>query len=554
MSIAPRTSIWLVCLALTLALFPTTSQAQTPQTAYYVAPTGDDDNPGTRTAPFATIQEALDTAGPGSTIFLAAGQYQEDVRTRRAGLPGQPITLTGPRSAVVRGDDGSRIFQLNHSYITLDGFTLDGTQDDGTFRDALILGQSQEVQTPLRGLRIRNMILLNANDQCIRLRYYVQDAEIAYNRISLCGQEDFPNGIWTGIGKTGEGIFIGTPPDQQERNPEPGPDLSQNIHIHHNTITTFGNECVEIRENAANILIEYNYCRRQFDPDAAGFNVRGNGNILRYNTIYRNAGSGIRLGGETEAFGINNAVYGNQIIDNMYGPMNIQRHPQQIICGNALLANGPRTGRFGADYPPDAPCPPGIMEDLISFTATGFGVYGQMREFWEQNGGVDTFGLPISPVQVAIVEGEPRLVQWFERSRLELHPDNLPPFTIIPGRLGVERLAQRGYAWQSVPPEAPQAGCRFFAETGRNVCGAILRVWQSNGLEQDGIAGFSETENLALFGLPLTGVLTETLGDGREYQVQYFERVRLELHPDNQPPANVLIGLLGREVLGTPSQ
>jgi hypothetical protein len=45
--------------------------------------------------------------------------------------------------------------------------------------------------------------------------------------------------------------------------------------------------------------------------------------------------------------------------------------------------------------------------------------------------------------------------------------------------------------------------------------------------------------------------MTETLSDGNEYQVQYFERARFELHPENEPPFNVLLGLLGREVSGT---
>jgi hypothetical protein len=42
--------------------------------------------------------------------------------------------------------------------------------------------------------------------------------------------------------------------------------------------------------------------------------------------------------------------------------------------------------------------------------------------------------------------------------------------------------------------------------------------------------------------------MTETLSDGNDYQVQYFERARFELHPQNEPPFNVLLGLLGREV------
>jgi serpin B len=38
------------------------------------------------------------------------------------------------------------------------------------------------------------------------------------------------------------------------------------------------------------------------------------------------------------------------------------------------------------------------------------------------------------------------------------------------------------------------------------------------------------------------------LGDGNTYTVQWFERARLELHPENEPPYHVLPGLLGVQV------
>jgi Tol biopolymer transport system component len=198
--------------------------------------------------------------------------------------------------------------------------------------------------------------------------------------------------------------------------------------------------------------------------------------------------------------------------------------------------------------PTPAPQPP--SGDARCFAATGFCIDGRIREYWEQNGGLPVFGLPIGPQQVEVIEGRQIQVQWFERNRLELHPENQRPYDVLLGRLGADRLAQLGYDWQALSRETPQSGCRYFEETGRNVCGEILVAWRANGLDLDGRRGFTEGENLALFGLPLTGVITERLSDGREYQVQYFERARFELHPENQPPYNVLLGLLGSEVRG----
>jgi len=192
--------------------------------------------------------------------------------------------------------------------------------------------------------------------------------------------------------------------------------------------------------------------------------------------------------------------------------------------------------------------PAQAQSDQRCFPETGQCISGRIREFWEQNGGLPVFGFPIGSQQEMTIEGKLIQAQNFERNRLELHPENARPNDVLLGRLGADRLAQQGRDWFSFPKGTSQAGCRAFAETGHTVCGEILASWRASGLELDGRAGKTEAESLALFGMPLSGVMTETLGDGKEYQVQWFERARFELHPENQPPYNVLLGLLGNEV------
>lgn len=180
------------------------------------------------------------------------------------------------------------------------------------------------------------------------------------------------------------------------------------------------------------------------------------------------------------------------------------------------------------------------------FEETGFCIEGRIRSFWEQNGGLPVFGYPLAAQGEITVEGQRFQAQQFQRNRLELHPEKAAPYDVLLGRLGADRLAQLGRSWQQYPAEQPQANCRYFEQTGHNVCGAILRAWRANGLEFDGKNGKSEGEHLALFGLPLSGPVTETL-EGKQYTVQWFERARFELHPENQPPYDVLLGLLGTE-------
>ncbi len=199
--------------------------------------------------------------------------------------------------------------------------------------------------------------------------------------------------------------------------------------------------------------------------------------------------------------------------------------------------------------PPDTPSAPTqpAPGGERCFDETGLCVQGRLLQYWNENGGLDVFGLPITAQQSEEIEGQALETQWFERNRLELHPENTPPYDVLLGRLGVDVLEQQGRDWETFPKSEPQGGCLFFEDTGHNVCGDILRAWRADGLEIDGVPGTSDAESLALFGLPLSDEQTETIGD-QELTVQWFERARFELHPDNAPPHNVLLGLLGREL------
>ena len=86
------------------------------------------------------------------------------------------------------------------------------------------------------------------------------------------------------------------------------------------------------------------------------------------------------------------------------------------------------------------------------------------------------------------------------------------------------------------PPTPGTSGCQSFPETGYQTCGRILSYWHENG-------------GLPVFGYPIGPQQAVTI-EGRVYQAQAFERNRLELHPENARPYDVLLGRLGAEVLG----
>lgn len=76
-------------------------------TDFHVAVGGSDSGPGTSGAPWATLQHAVDTVGPGDRILVRAGTY-DGARIESSGLPGSPITLTAaPGESVLIDQPGS---------------------------------------------------------------------------------------------------------------------------------------------------------------------------------------------------------------------------------------------------------------------------------------------------------------------------------------------------------------------------------------------------------------------------------------------------------------
>ncbi len=74
---------------------------------------------------------------------------------------------------------------------------------------------------------------------------------------------------------------------------------------------------------------------------------------------------------------------------------------------------------------------------------------------------------------------------------------------------------------------------RTFPETGHTVEGRFLDYWEQHG-------------GLMQQGYPLTEEMQEVSEvNGKRYTVQYFERAVFELHPENQPPYDILLSLLG---------
>jgi thermitase len=179
------------------------------------------------------------------------------------------------------------------------------------------------------------------------------------------------------------------------------------------------------------------------------------------------------------------------------------------------------------------------------FPQTGHTLRGTFKAYWLTNGGLPIFGYPTSEEFVERGEdGRDYTVQYFERHRLELHPENRPPYNVLLSRLGNTILEMNGRDWFTFPKGGQQPGCMFFEATGHSLCEPFLSYWRSHGLEFDGRRGASEAESLALFGQPLSEPQLETSSDGQPYVTQWFERARFEDHGAQ----GVLLGLLANDL------
>lgn len=183
-----------------------------------------------------------------------------------------------------------------------------------------------------------------------------------------------------------------------------------------------------------------------------------------------------------------------------------------------------------------------------TFPQTGITVSGRFWEVWQSSrlfaDSLYINGLPLTvPRQeVSPTDGKLYMTQWFERARFEQHPENPQPHDVLLGLLGARSAQDRLNEAPFKPIPEPNNGLAWFPETGHTLGDpgtggrAIADAWNQMG-------------GLSQFGYPISQPFFETSrDDGKSYVVQYFQRQRLEYHPENKGTRyEVLLGRLGAE-------
>jgi len=157
------------------------------------------------------------------------------------------------------------------------------------------------------------------------------------------------------------------------------------------------------------------------------------------------------------------------------------------------------------------------------FSQTGHNIIGEFWTFYQSvPDAAILFGLPLTE-QFPSADGSGLTVQYFEKVRFELHPDQP-----IGGRVLVSALGTALY----------KPGLNSINTTSPGVC----RVINGFGVCYDFLTYFDQHGGLARFGNPISAF--EFQPDGRV--VQYFERARFDWHPELPAGQNVMLADLGR--------
>jgi hypothetical protein len=163
-------------------------------------------------------------------------------------------------------------------------------------------------------------------------------------------------------------------------------------------------------------------------------------------------------------------------------------------------------------------------EDRRYFPETGHFVSGEFLQTYESIPNPELiYGLPITRAYLDTRKN--RIVQYFENARFEYVAEN--PAEL---RVQISELGRLMYTpGQSLPTPENFPACRNYPETRKRICYAFLAFFDRHG-------------GVAQFGYPISNF---EIQDQRI--VQYFQRARLEWHPELPAGDRVQVSDLGRQ-------
>lgn len=271
-------------------------------TTYYVSPSGDDSNTGTRSnSPFQTADKALSMVRPGDTVQFGEGTYPPLRISDLRGASGRPITLRGENATFSTGsyERDSGVWIENSSQVILDNLEVKRSLWG-------IMGER------LQHVTIRNCDVHDIGQEAIHVRDRSSYLLIAENTIHNTGRR---GGEYS---RYGEGIYVGVGSSGGED------DGTHHVLLHRNDIFRTASEAIDLKRGLHDLIAQYNRIHDIDTEVRAAINVmdgptgQEHGYVVRGNQIYNitgklhdSDGTGIRIfGGGVEVY--NNVIYNTE--------------------------------------------------------------------------------------------------------------------------------------------------------------------------------------------------------------------------------------------------
>lgn len=153
---------------------------------------------------------------------------------------------------------------------------------------------------------------------------------------------------------------------------------------------------------------------------------------------------------------------------------------------------------------------------------TGHAVDARFLAYYREHGGLEIFGYPIS--EAFVEQGTGKIIQYYQNARLEMSADRDGQQQVKASALGMMLGG-----WEApIADPGKVAGCRFYQETGHQICHLFLEYYDRHG-------------GAEVFGLPIAEVRIED-----EQIVQYFQWFRLDWLSSEGEVGEIRPGPLGQ--------
>jgi hypothetical protein len=187
LSALSRTILLLACIALACGFAALVRGHPPEEQALYVAPEGDDGNPGTRSAPLRTLGAAAKAATAGTTVRVAPGVYRENVKSTANGNASNTIRYVSEVKwgAKIVGSGTEAVWENRGQHVEIAGFDITGSGRIGILNHASWVRMANN---RVHDLALSGGCTGDGGGGIVNANYKASDAEISGNVVHDIGK------------------------------------------------------------------------------------------------------------------------------------------------------------------------------------------------------------------------------------------------------------------------------------------------------------------------------------------------------------------------------